>query len=193
MSAVINLKKSEGINLSKSRPNLKSIRVGLGWSDQSGNVDLDASVFACTKNNRGEPKLFSEQHFVFYNNKATPNGSIVHSGDDRTGGGDSDNESIIVNLSKIEPEITELSFIVTIHEAVEKRQHFGQLGKSYIRIYDEETNNVVCEYTLHDNFDGITGIQFGSVVRGSDNTWTFNAIGAGYKLTLGDFVNGYLK
>lgn len=193
-TGAINLKKGEGINLTKTKPSLTNIRVGLGWNEGNINIDLDASVFACTTNHRNEPKLLTERHFVFYNNLATPNGSIVHSGDDRSGGDGDENgdcETIRIMLDKIEKEVNELSFFVTIHEGIEKRQHFGQLSNSYIRIYDDNTNDTICEYKLDGQFDRITSIQFGSVIR-DINGWSFKAVGAGYKLGLGDIVNQYL-
>lgn len=190
MSAMINLRKGEGINLTKTKPSLSNIRVGLGWNENGNNIDLDASVFVCGNRN-GETKLISERHFVFYNNLATPNGSVVHSGDDRTGGGNEDNETIRIDLNKLSSNVTELSFFVTIHEGIERRQHFGQLKNAYIRIYDDNTNDTICEYQLGSQLDNITVVQFGSVIHDL-NGWSFKAVGAGYKLTLGDIVNQYL-
>ena len=194
MSNTINLRKGEGINLTKTKPSLKNIRVGLGWNEGNINIDLDASVFACALDRKSQPKILTERHFVFYNNLATPNGSIVHSGDDRSGGDGDENgdcETIRIDLDKIEREVTELSFFVTIHEGIEKRQHFGMLSNAYIRIYDDNTNDTICEYKLDNQYDKITSVQFGSVIR-DVNGWTFNAVGAGYKLGLGDIVNQYL-
>lgn len=192
-STMINLRKGEGINLNKNKPSLSKIRVGLGWDEISGNIDidLDASVFICRLDHRNNPKLLTERHFVFYNNLATPNGSVVHSGDNRTGSGDGDDETIMVDLNRIEDEVTELSFFVTIHDANNRRQHFGMLKNSYIRIYDDNTNDTICEFKLDAEFDRITSIQFGSVIRSSTG-WDFKAVGAGYKLELGDIVNQYL-
>lgn len=189
------LEKGQGINLNKAKAGLTKIRIGLGWEQLAKSpLDLDASVFACKMVNNS-PKLLSEKHFVFYNNLSTPNGAIQHSGDNRVGGtegDDEDEESITVELGRLENAITEISILVTIHEAREKRQNFGMLRDAYIRIYDDVTNDLICQYDLDATFSQETSVQFGSVVRNTNGDWNFNAIGAGYKLTLGDFVDGYL-
>ncbi len=190
----INLTKGGSLNLSKAEPALAQVRVGLGWElpSQLPPLDLDVSAFVCRLNAQQEPKLLSEQHFVFYNNKATPNGAVQHSGDNRTGAGEGDDESLVVALGQLEPEVREISFVVTIHEAAERRQHFGQLKEAYIRIYNEQTGKVLCAYDLDEQFGRETAVQMGSLVRNAEGQWEFRAVGAGYTLDLGAFVNGYL-
>ena len=190
------LKKQDSINLSKSTPNLKKIRVGLGWdaqnlTDSSANYDLDVSVFICTLNDQREPKLISDSHFVFYNNKCSPNAAVVHTGDNRTGDGDGDDESILIDLNKIDTNAQELSFIVTIYEANERKQSFGEVQNAYIRVYDDERNSTLAEYHLTEVFKNETAVQFGSLLKNQLNQWSFKAVGAGYRLTLGDFLEGY--
>ena len=186
----INLKKGESINLSKREPNLRKIRVGLGWDKRSGGADfdLDVSVFVCNLNATREPKLLGDEYFVFYNNKQSPDGAVTHSGDNRTGDAAGDDESIIVDLSKINPQAQEISFVVTIHEADTRNQSFGQIQNAYIRLYDND--KVVADYDLDEMFSNETAVQFGSFFK-LDNEWLFKAVGAGYRLTLSDFIEGY--
>jgi tellurium resistance protein TerD len=187
----INLKKGESINLSKREPNLRKIRVGLGWDKRGAagaDFDLDVSVFVCQLNAAREPKLISDEYFVFYNNKVSPDGAVTHSGDNRTGDATGDDESVIVDLGKINPAGQEISFVVTIHEADARGQNFGQIQNAYIRLYDND--KVVADYDLDEMFSSETAVQFGSFFK-LDNEWLFKAVGAGYRLTLSDFVEGY--
>lgn len=190
----INLTKGSSFNLTKAEPSLTQVRVGLGWEVPATQppLDLDVSAFVCRLNANNEPKLLSEKHFVFYNNTATPNGAVKHSGDNRTGLGDGDDESLILNLPLMEATVQEISFVVTIHEASERRQHFGMLKDAYVRVYNEATGKVLCEYDLDEVFGKETAVQMGSVVRNAAGEWEFRAVGAGYVLGLGDFINGYM-
>lgn len=190
----INLEKGGRINLSKDNPNLKKIRVGLGWDanqfDTGADFDLDASAFVCTTNGSGNPTLISDEFLVFYNHKATPDNAVVHSGDNRTGSGAGDDETITVDLAKMDANATEISFIVTIHEAITRGQNFGQVNNSYISIYDDETGTELAKYALEEEFSTETAVQFGSLYK-KDGNWLFKAIGSGFKKGLGDFVALY--
>ena len=189
----INLKKGEGINLSKTAPALRTIRVGLGWDKRTAagtDFDLDVSVFVCRLNDFNEPKLISDDYFVFYNNKQSPDGAVTHSGDNRSGEVRGDDEVIGIDLNKINAEAREISFIVTIHDAAARNQNFGQIQNAYIRLYDDANGQVVAEYDLDEMFSQETSVQFGSFFRATSD-WAFKAVGAGYKLSLEDFVEGY--
>ncbi len=190
----INLEKGGRINLSKDVPALKRVRLGLGWDsnafDSGKDFDLDASVFVCKANEQGNAKLISDQHFVFYGNLVSPDGAVAHKGDSRTGVTTGDDETIIVDLKKLAPEVEEISFVVTIHEAVERRQNFGQVKRSFIKLYDDETGKEIAKYSLEDDFSTETAVQFGSLYK-RDGAWLFKAVGAGYKKGLGDFVVAY--
>lgn len=190
----IQLSKGQGINLAKSAPTLKRVRIGLGWDVPelyNGHpFDLDVSAFVCRLNAASEPKLISDEHLVFYNNLKTPNGSVVHSGDNRTGAGDGDDEVVTVDLALLEADAAEISFVVTIHEAPERRQNFGLVRNAFIRLYDDVTSALIAGYDLDVSFASETAAQFGSLYR-KDGEWHFKAVGAGYRLTLGDFVAGY--
>lgn len=189
----ISLEKGQKIDLEKNGA-LTRIMVGLGWNpnktDTGQNFDLDASVFICKADASGNPKLLSDNHFVFYRNLASPNGSVKHSGDNLTGDGDGDDEKVFIDLTKLEPEVTEISFIVTIHDAVARKQNFGQVKNSVIRIVDEATGTELTKYSLEDDFSAETAVQFGSLYK-KDGHWRFSAVGSGYKKGLGDFVTIY--
>lgn len=182
----INLTKGGRINLSKEAPSLTKVRIGLGWEanafDTGGSFDLDCSVFLLGANG----KLVSDNHFVFYNNLKSPCGSIVHSGDNRTGDAAGDDETVRIDLARIEPAIEEVSFIVTIHDDSAKL-NFGQVKNSYIKLYDDATGVEIAKYSLEDDFSLETAIQFGSLYK-KDGAWMFKAVGAGYKKGLADFV-----
>lgn len=190
----INLEKGGRINLSKDVPALKRVRLGLGWDanafDSGKDFDLDASVFICKANGEGHPKLISDQYFVFYGNLVSPDGGVTHKGDNRTGITTGDDENIIVDLKKLAPEVEEISFVVTIYEAPERRQNFGQVKNSYIKLYDDESGKEVAKYSLEEDFSTETAVQFGSLYK-KDGAWLFKAVGAGYKKGLADFVVAY--
>lgn len=181
----INLQKGQRIDIG-----LSSVGVGLGWdpSDSSGeDFDLDASAFML--NDRR--KVPNDDCFVFYNNQHPAHGAVQSSGDDRTGGSsDGDDETLMVDLSKVPPNILEIMFVVTIHEAEARRQNFGQVRNSFIRIYDAVTNEEICKYELGEDFSLETGVEFGRLYR-REGKWRFEAIGAGYKGGLQGFVDKY--
>lgn len=190
----INLEKGGRINLSKENPGLRKIRVGLGWNpntfDTGAKFDLDVSAFVLAPNAGGQPKLLADEYLVFYNNAASPDGAVVHSGDSQAGDSAGDDETLTIDLSSLNAKAEEISFIVTIHKADERRQNFGQVANSYIKLYDDETGAVMAEYKLEDDFSTETAVQFGSLFR-RDGQWSFKAVGAGYKKGLGDFVAIY--
>jgi tellurium resistance protein TerD len=190
----INLEKGGRINLSKDNAELTKVRFGLSWKpnpfDTGEAFDLDASVFVCKPNAAGNPALVNDSYFVFYGNLNTPDGAVVHTGDSRTGDAADDDEVITVDLTKLNSEVTELSFIVTIHSADERKQNFGQVQGSSIKLYDDATGVEVAKYDLEDDFSSETAVQFGSLYK-KDGHWLFKAVGAGFKKGLGDFVVAY--
>lgn len=183
---MINLEKGGRINLGKEAPALKTIRIGLGWDankfDDGKKFDLDASVFGL-KND----VLYSEGYFVFYNNLKSPDGAIIHHGDERTGDTVGDDEKITIELLSLNKDIDELSVIVTIFEP---NFNFGQVKNSYIKLYNAETNEEIAKYELEDDFSMETAVQFGSLMK-KNNEWIFKAVGAGYKRGLDEFVKVY--
>ncbi|AYN05462.1 MULTISPECIES: TerD family protein [unclassified Flavobacterium] len=163
--------------------------VGLGWDSNSSSTgegfDLDASVFLVGANG----KLPSDNHFVYYNNLKSPDQAVVHTGDNLTGDGDGDDEKIQIDLSKIAPEVSEISFVVTIHHADTKRQNFGQIRNSFIRILDQSNVELV-KYELDEDFSIETAVEFGRIYKRNDE-WKFEAVGVGMKGGLQDYINKY--
>jgi len=183
---MINLQKGQRIKIGLSK-----VCVGLGWdpNESTGfDFDLDASAFMLDRNK----KLPQDEFFVFYNNKLSPDGA-VEAGDDDTTGGKSDggdDESLTVDLIKVDPRIQEIIFTVTIHDAISRKQNFGQVHNSYIRIYNAETNEEIARYDLDEDFSVETAVEFGRLYK-REGEWKFEAIGIGYKGGLQHFVDKY--
>jgi tellurium resistance protein TerD len=181
------LKKGGSFNLSKKEPALKKIMIGLGWEQKAGNqMDLDASVFMIGSNG----KLVAEEYLVFYNNLKSPDGSVQHTGDNRTGAGDEDDEMILANLSLINAAVNEIKIIISIHDAATRRHHFGLLQDAYIRIVDVENKREVLRYDLDAEFNGNSDIEFGKLQR-IDGDWNFVASGIGASGGLQGYVDMY--
>ena len=187
----INLKKGQGINLTKAAPKLRIVRVGIGWDITRvlGQCDLDVCAFVL-KTVGEVPVCLSDEHFVFFNNLQSPEGFLTHTGDNRTGVGEGDDETLKVDLAAAPADAAEVSFIVTMHEALARRQHFGMIQNAYLKVYNDETGEVLAEYDLDEEFAGQTAVQIGSLFR-AGNEWQFQAVGAGYQRELLDFVRGY--
>jgi len=188
----INLKKGSSIDLTKA--GLKKIIVGLGWqindNFKGAEHDLDVSAFLCQDIN-GSPKLLSNKHFVFYNNKKSPDGAVVHSGDVLVGGDTTEDlEQICIDLEKLDPAVEEISFVVTINDAADNNHNFGQVKYSHIRVINALNNKEIARYAMHDEFKHEIGLQCGSLIK-TDGKWEFKAIGAAGNQELADFVLGY--
>ncbi len=184
----INLQKGQKIDIGLTR-----LSVGLGWNPNEGtgaDFDLDASAFMIDSN-RLIPK---DEFFVFYGNTASPDQALQHTGDDPTGGNsaDGDDETIQVDLSKVDSKIQEILFVVTIHDAVQRRQNYGQVRNSYIRIVDDSNGQEVAKYELGEDFSIETAVEFGRLYK-KDSKWKFEASGIGYKEDLSYFLTKYYK
>lgn len=183
----INLQKGERIGIG-----LRKVGVGLGWDPNTStgyDFDLDASAFMLGENQ----KLPQDEFLVFYNNLVSPDKAVESSGDDLTGGNSDggDDETITVDLTMVDPRIREIIFTVTIHQAEERRQNFGQVHNSYIRIYNAETNEEIAKYDLDEDFSVETAVEFGRLYR-RGTEWKFEAMGRGYKGGLQFFVDKYV-
>jgi len=191
---MINLAKGGRINLAKAAPTMTIVRVGLGWNPNGFNsgseYDLDVSAFVLAQDATGAPKALSESYMIFYNQPASPEGAVKHTGDNKTGAGDGDDETIIVELPLLPAAADEVSFVVTIHDAIARKQNFGQVTKSYIRLYDDATGEIIAQYDLEDDFSTETTVQFGSLYK-KDGQWAFKAVGQGFNVGLADFTRGY--
>lgn len=186
------LSKGSTIKLAKDTDFLKDVKVILSWetpeNSNLGTFDLDATCYGLIKSDiEGEFELFDEDYFIFYEHPETSNQSIVHSGDDKTG---ADGEEINVHLDKIPDAITHISFFVTIHRAFKKKQHFGHIVNSSIKIMNSQNDEVIGSYVLNEAFSDETAVHFGTIYRGADG-WEFKAIGQGYKKELADILYSY--
>ncbi|MGN0299144.1 MAG: TerD family protein [Lachnospiraceae bacterium] len=176
----ISLSKGQKIDLTKGNPNLKKIMVGLGWDvnefDSGYDYDLDASAFLVGSNG----KCPRETDFIFYGNLEHSSGAVKHMGDNLTGSGEGDDEQILVDLSLVPDNITKIAFTVTIYDAERRRQNFGQVSNSFIRIVDEVAGNEIIRYDLGEDFSIETAIVVGELYR-YNGAWKFNAIGSGFQ------------
>lgn len=174
----VSLSKGGNVSLSKEAPGLKTIRVGLGWDTRStdgAGFDLDASVFLLGDTG----KVRSDNDFVFYNNKQGADGSVVHQGDNTTGEGDGDDETVMVMLDKLPADVTKLSFAVTIHEADSRKQNFGMVSNGFIRVLNDDGGSELARYDLSEDASTETAMIFGEVYRNAGE-WKFKAIGQGF-------------
>ena len=176
----INLSKGQKVDLTKGNAGLKSIMVGLGWDvnafDSGTDFDLDAAAFMCGSNG----KCPTEKEFVFYGNLEHGSGSVKHMGDNLTGEVDGDDEQILIDLSKVPSNVEKIAFTVTIYDADQRRQNFGQVSNAYIRIVDDATNTELIRYDLGEDFSIETAVVVGELYR-HNGEWKFNAIGSGFQ------------
>lgn len=189
----INLTKGQRVDIG-----LQKLGVGLGWDPSTApgvEFDLDASAFMLGSNGQ----IPSEGYLVFYgsakdtvtNRPVSSDKAILGAEDDRTGGSsDGDDETLDVDLSRIDPRIEQIIFTVTIHEFAERRQNFGQVRNSFIRIYDANDNTELCKYELDEDFSVETAVEFGRLYKRNE-TWRFEAIGDGHSGGLETFVKKY--
>lgn len=182
----INLQKGQRLDIG-----LLKVGVGLGWDPNEGTgseFDLDASAFMLGANR----KIPSESYFVFYNNPVSPDNAVESSGDDTTGGSsDGDDETLTIDLSKVDTQIQEMVFTVTIHDYETRKQNFGQVRNSFIRIYNAQTGEEIAKYELEEDFSVETAVEFGRLYR-KDGVWKFEAMGIGYRGGLQTFVDKYI-
>jgi len=184
----ISLKKGQKVSLTKDNPNLIKIIVALGWDtneyDGGYQFDLDASLFLL--NNKNKIRKYKDEHgmwqddIVFYNRLIGGDKSIIHSGDNLTGAGEGDDEVITVDLTKIPTDVDKISFTVTIHDAKERNQNFGQVSNAYIRVIDESNNKELLKYDLTEEYSVETAMVVGELYR-YNTEWKFTAVGSGYQ------------
>jgi len=174
----VSLNKGGNVSLSKEAPGLTAVIVGLGWEPRTtsgADFDLDASALMC---NTGG-KILSDGHFVFFNNLTSPDGSVEHSGDNLTGGGDGDDEQIKINLAAIPAECDKVVFPVSIYEAESRGQNFGQVRNAFIRIVNQSGGTEITRYDLSEDASSETAMVFGELYR-NGSEWKFRAVGQGY-------------
>ena len=186
----ISLKKGQKVDLTKTNPGLKEVLIGLGWDtnkyDGGKDFDLDSSVFLLGANN----KVASDDDFVFYGNLKHKSGAVEHMGDNLTGAGDGDDEQIKIDLSKVPAEVEKIDFTVTIYEAEERKQNFGQVENAFIRVVNQATGEELIRYDLGEDFSIETAVVIGELYR-NKGEWKFNAIGSGFSGGLASLGKNY--
>ena len=185
----ISLQKGGNVNLSKEAPGLSKLTVGLGWDARATDgaaFDLDGAVFLLGSSG----KVRTDADFIFYNNLKSSDGSVTHSGDNRTGAGEGDDENVTVDLANVPADVDKIVLAVTIHDAETRRQNFGQVSKAFIRCVNANGNAEIARYDLSEDSSTEAAMIFGEVYRaGSD--WKFRAIGQGFQGGLGPLAKNY--
>ena len=186
----ISLKKGQKVDLTKTNPGLKEVLIGLGWDtnkyDGGKDFDLDASVFLLGASG----KVAGDDDFVFYGNLKHKSGAVEHMGDNLTGAGEGDDEEIKIDLSKIPAEVEKIDFTVTIYEAEERKQNFGQVENAFIRVVNQATGEELIRYDLGEDFSIETAVVIGELYR-NKGEWKFNAIGSGFSGGLASLGKNY--
>jgi tellurium resistance protein TerD len=186
----VTLGKGANVSLSKEAPGLTAVIVGLGWqarSSSGADFDLDASALLLGP----DDKVPSDEHFVFYNNLTSPDGSVVHQGDDLTGGsGFDDDEQIAVDLVSVPREIERVVMAVSIYDAGGRDQNFGQVRRAFIRVVNQADGQEITRYDLSEDASTETAMIFGELYR-SRGEWKFRAVGQGYEAGLAGIARDF--
>lgn len=196
----ISLSKGQKVSLTKEKPGLSEIFVGLGWDEveqkkgffasllggEKQDIDCDASVYLLKSG-----KLTSDDDIIYFNNLHHKSGAVSHHGDNLTGGGDGDDEQVSISLSKVPAEYDRIVIAVNIYKANERKQHFGLVQNAFIRVVDKSNNSEICRYNLTEDYSGSTGVIFGEVYR-DGSEWKFNAVGGGIQASyIGDVAKRF--
>ena len=174
----ISLSKGGNLSLSKTDPSLTQVLIGLGWDARATDgvdFDLDASAFLLGAND----KVRGEHDFIFYNQTRSPEGSVEHTGDNRTGDGDGDDEAVKIDLSKVPADVHKVAITVTIHDAESRGQNFGQVQNAFIRVVNDQSHVEIVRFDLNDDYSTETAMIFGELYR-HNGEWKFRAVGQGY-------------
>jgi tellurium resistance protein TerD len=185
----VSLSKGGNVSLTKEAPGLTSIIVGLGWDVRTttgADFDLDASAIGC----KTDGKVVSDQYFVFFNNLKSPEGAIEHQGDNLTGAGEGDDEQVKISLVTLPAEIDKIVFPVSIYDADNRQQSFGQVRNAFIRVVNEANQAEIARYDLSEDASTETAMVFGEVYRNGAE-WKFRAIGQGYATGLAGIARDY--
>ncbi len=201
----VNLTKGQKINLTKGGGGLKKVMVGLGWDEaqpaakgwkalfaaKPQDIDCDASAILCG----ADGKIISSNTnscCVYFGNLRHSSGAIIHQGDNLTGGGDGDDEEIMVDLSLLPAEIQKIVFVVNIYDANVRRQHFGMINNAFIRLVDMSNRSEICRFNLTEDYSGMTGMIVGEIYK-HEGEWKFNAVGQGVREAsrLANLINMY--
>ncbi|WP_406509896.1 TerD family protein [Streptomyces sp. NBC_00212] len=185
----VSLAKGGNVSLSKEAPGLTAVTVGLGWDVRTTtgtDHDLDASALLCNESG----KVLSDSHFVFYNNLTSPDGSVQHTGDNLTGEGEGDDETINIDLTAVPGPVSKIVFPVSIHDAQARGQSFGQVRNAYIRVINQAGGAELARYDLSEDASTETAMVFGELYRHGPE-WKFRAVGQGYASGLAGIASDY--
>ncbi len=185
----ISLTKGGNVNLSKEAPGLTNITVGLGWDPRATDgqeFDLDAIAFLV--NDAG--KVRNDKDFIFFNNLTSDNGAVEHTGDNRTGEGDGDDEKIKVNLASVPADVSKIAICVIIYDGQGRNQNFGQVSDAFIRVINDNGNAEIARYDLSEDGSTETAMIFGELYR-HNSDWKFRAVGQGFSGGLGPLASSY--
>jgi tellurium resistance protein TerD len=185
----VNLTKGGNVNLSKEAPGLARILIGLGWDARATDgsaFDLDACVFLLN----AAGKVLGDDSFIFYNNKTSSCGGVEHAGDNKTGAGAGDDETVKIDLGRVAPGIEKATFCVTIHEADVRKQNFGMVSNAYIRVLNAANGVEIARYDLSEDASVDAAMIFGELYR-HNGEWKFKAVGQGFKGGLGPLAASY--
>lgn len=183
------LAKGQKVSLSKMSANLDLIEVGLGWDTAKNSAipyDLDAEAFMLGENG----KVIGDDWFIFYNQPMSPDGSCKHSGDNKDGSGVGDDEVIQLQLSRVNPQVAKIAFVISINEAQARGHNFGGVQNAYVRVVDKGTGKELIKFNLTDYFKEVTSMTVGELyLKGGE--WRFNAVGQGLNTDLAGLCNFY--
>jgi len=185
----ISLQKGGNVNLSKEAPGLAKMVIGLGWDVRNTDgtaFDIDGSAFLL----KVDGKVRADADFIFYNNLKSTDGAVTHSGDNRTGAGEGDDETVTIELGQVPAEIDRIAICVTIHDGEARKQNFGQVQKAYVRCVNSAGNTEIARFDLSEDGSTETALIFGEVYR-SGGDWKFKAVGQGYKGGLGALASSF--
>jgi len=185
----VSLQKGGNVSLDKAAPGMTKIIVGLGWDERATDgtdFDLDASAFMLAESG----KVRSDSDFIYYNNLKSGCGSVEHTGDNRSGEGDGDDEALNIDLSAVPADVQKIVFAVTIHDAESRNQNFGQVSNAFIRVVNQDNNEEVARYDLSEDASIETAMMFGELYRNSGE-WKFRALGQGYEGGLGPLCQSF--
>ena len=185
----VSLSKGGNVSLTKQAPSMTAALVGLGWDARStSGADFDLDASALMLNAQG--KILSDSHFIFFNNLTSPDGSVEHTGDNLTGEGEGDDEAIKVNLATVPPECDKIVFPVSIYEAEQRSQSFGQVRNAFIRIVNQADGAEIARYDLSEDASTETAMVFGELYR-NNAEWKFRAVGQGYASGLAGIASDF--
>lgn len=185
----ISLTKGGNVNLSKEAPDLTQMTIGLGWEPRATDgQDFDLDAIAFLLNDAG--KVRNDQDFIFFNNLKSSDGSVEHTGDNRTGEGDGDDEAIKVNLANVPSDVTKIAVCAIIYEGQARNQNFGQVADAFIRVVNDNGNTEIARYDLSEDSSTETAMIFGEIYR-HNGEWKFRAVGQGFSGGLGPLAASY--